>query len=166
MGQGPPDFEEFVRSRYSALARSAYLLVGDRGLAEDLVQTALIATLGAWDRIAVGAGEAYTRTTLVRMAHRSRRRRWNAEIPTESTDFPQAASMAVDPGVSLDTRALIATLPWDQRAVLILRFFDDLSERETARILGCSVGTVKSRTSRGLARMRWVLDNEQEVAND
>jgi RNA polymerase sigma-70 factor (sigma-E family) len=166
MGHGPPGFEDFVRTRYSALARTAFLLTGDRGQAEDLVQASLAATLGAWDRVAVGAAEAYTRKTLVRLAHRSRKRRWRGEVPTELADLPAAVTPATDLALALDTRALMAALPWEQRAVLVLRFFDDLSERETARVLGCSVGTVKSRTSRAVARMRAVLLNDQEVPSD
>jgi RNA polymerase sigma-70 factor (sigma-E family) len=157
--RGPPGFADFVRSRYAALARSAYLLTGDRGHAEDLVQSALITTLKAWPRLAaVEAAESYARTTMLHLAQQAARRRWRREIPTDwrqlrdeaATDQRQLEGTAG----SVDIRAALAALPWEQRAVLVLRFFDDLSERETAALLGCSEGTVKSRTSRALAKLR------------
>lgn len=152
----PPGFAEFVSLRYSALARSAYLLVGDRGNAEDLVQAALFRTFEAWGRLqAVEAAEAYTRTTMVHLAGRWSRRHWRGEIPDDqltsrsgSTDPSSAAEAAVD------LRVALGRLPLQQRAELVLRYFDDLSEAETARVLGCSVGTVKSRASRGVAALR------------
>lgn len=158
-GQGPPGYADFVRSRYSALARSAFLLTGDRGHAEDLVQSALIVALKAWERLsATEAAESYVRTTMIRLARRSQHRRWRGEIPTDRDRLPQVISTEPAPqdtvGAALDVRVLLASLSWDQRAVLVLRFFDDLSERETATVLGCSEGTVKSRTSRALAKLR------------
>jgi RNA polymerase sigma-70 factor (sigma-E family) len=162
------DFVGFVASRYRALVGSAFLLVGDRGQAEDLVQDALFRTFLAWDRLrAVEAAEAYTRTTMVRLAGRWWRRRWRGEVPAD-TDETACAAWGVPVGVdvALDVRAALAVLPWQQRAALILRFFDDLSEVDTAAVLGCSVGTVKSRTSRGLASLRaagilaYVMDGE------
>lgn len=147
-------FAEFVASRYAALTRSAFLLVGDRGLAEDLVQSALLKTLGAWDRLAATqAAEAYTRTTMVRLCVRWWRRKWRGELPAGSDERESVADDA-DAALALDVRVALATLPPAQRAVLVLRFLDDLSEQETARVLGCSLGTVKSRASRGLARLR------------
>lgn len=149
-------FSEFVAARYGALARSAYLMTGDRELAEDLVQTALAATYRSWPRLKVAeTAESYTRTTMMRLMGRWSRRRWRNEIPTAA---PQPASGAsaysVDVAAFIDVRTMLAALPWTQRAVLVLRFFDDLSERETAAVLGCSEGTVKSRTSRALATLR------------
>jgi RNA polymerase sigma-70 factor (sigma-E family) len=148
-------FADFVAARYSAMARTAYLFVGDRGHAEDLVQSALIQTLRAWDRLdATEAAEAYTRTTMVRLAGKWSRRRWRNELPSVLTDERTDPHASVDVTDSLDVRAALASLPWPQRAVLVLRFFDDLSERDTATVLGCSPGTVKSRTSRALAKLR------------
>ena len=154
-------FAEFASVRYRSLARTAYLLVGDRGHAEDLVQTALYKTFTAWGRLrAVEAAEAYTRTTMVRLAGRWGRRHWRGERP----DAAPGSHLLADPGprgdpadasaVSIDVRAALARLPMTQRAALVLRFFDDLSEADTAAILGCSPGTVKSRLSRGLAGLR------------
>lgn len=148
-------FSAFVAARYAAMVRTAYLFTGDRGHAEDLVQAALIRTFTAWSRLeAPENAEAYTRTTMVRLAGRARRRRWRGEVasgqvPDESTLDPMAE---VDEAQRV--RAALLSLPWAQRAVIVLRFFDDRSEADVAAALGCSVGTVKSRTSRGLAALR------------
>jgi len=151
--EGPLGFAQFVDARYAALVRSAYLLVGDRGHAEDVVQSALVKTLGAWTRLAaVEAAEAYTRTTMVRLAARAARRRWRGEIATG--ELPEDTVAGADPATAIAVRTALRRLPWPQRAVLVLRFLDDLSEQQTADVLGCSVGTVKSRTSRGLAALR------------
>lgn len=154
-------FADFAAARYRSLARTGYLLVGDRGHAEDLVQTALYKTFTAWGRLrAVEAAEAYTRTTMVRLAGRWGRRRWRGERPDAApgSHLPTNSGSGGDPAdasaVSLDVRAALAQLPIGQRAALVLRFFDDLSEADTAAILGCSPGTVKSRVSRGLAGLR------------
>lgn len=154
-GERDASFTAFVAARYPHLVRSAYLLTGDRASAEDLVQAALLRTYGRWRRLdAPHNAEAYTRTVMVRLAARSRRRRWNAETPTSS--LPETA--VADGSARIDDRdqvhAALTTLPWPQRAVLVLRFLDDRSEAETAELLGCSVGTVKSRTSRALASLR------------
>ena len=143
----------FVTASYPALVRTGYLLTGDRNLAEDLVQQCLLTTYRAWSRLDdAGSAEAYTRTSMVRLATRCRR--WRAEVPTEQIPEPSSGDHA--PGVvnaDLVRRAL-AALPATQRAVLVLRFFDDRSEQEVASMLRCSVGTVKSRTSRALTALR------------
>jgi RNA polymerase sigma-70 factor (sigma-E family) len=145
-------FDEFARARYSALLRLAFLPVGDRGIAEDLVQTALFQTFRSWGRLrAAQAAEAYTRTTMVRLAVRWSRRRWHREIPT--LDLPEPVHQEWVESIT-DAQRALSRLPWQQRAVLVLRFFDDLTEAQTADALGCSLGTVKSRSSRGLARLR------------
>jgi RNA polymerase sigma-70 factor (sigma-E family) len=149
-------FEVFVESRYSSLVRSAYLLIGDRGHAEDVVQSALVKTLAAWDQLpADAAAEAYTRTTMIRLAGRWRRRSWHGEIPTSDVpDHDPGLRGAVDPTTSVDVRRALAGLKWNQRAVLVLRYLDDLSVEQTAAVLGCSTGTVKSRTNRALVSLR------------
>jgi RNA polymerase sigma-70 factor (sigma-E family) len=149
------EFDDFMRGRYAALVRAASLLTGDRATGEDLVQTALTKTAMRWDRLRdKGAAEAYTRTTMVRLAGRWSRRLWRGEVPT--AELPDTA--APDRTARVDAldalgRALGA-LPHQQRAVLVLRYYEQLSETETAAVLGCSVGTVKSRASRGLAALR------------
>jgi RNA polymerase sigma-70 factor (sigma-E family) len=149
------EFAEFVASSHRALLRSAYLLVGDRGQAEDVVQDALFRTYLSWDRLrAADAAYAYTRTTLVRLVGRGARRRWRGELPSGRPGNERDAAAVPDADLALDVRHALAELPWGQRAALVLRYFDDLSEAETAAVLGCSVGTVKSRTNRGLQALR------------
>ena len=154
MAGSPEGFSDFVARSYRPLVRTAYLLVGDTGHAEDLVQSALIRTLRSWPKLrATEAATAYTRTTIVRLAGRWRERRWRGELPSAALpdlcdDDGSSASVA------LDVRAALARLPWAQRAVLVLRYFEDLTEAQTAELLGCSTGTVKSRASRGLATLR------------
>jgi RNA polymerase sigma factor (sigma-70 family) len=110
--------------------------------------------------VAEGDPTPYVRTVVVRTAIAWRRRRWRGEVPT--SPLPEATGAdhvgAVD-GRERLRHALLA-VPRRQRAALVLRFYDDLSEAETARIMGCSVGTVKSQTAKGLARLRAVLDQE------
>jgi RNA polymerase sigma-70 factor (ECF subfamily) len=145
------DYTAFVALSYRSLLRTAYLLVGDRGHAEDLVQTALVKTYTAWPRLReLARAEAFARTTLVRATLRWRSRRWHGELPSAS--LPEVA--VTEDGSLLDVRRALANLPPGQRAVLVLRFLDDLSEAQTAHLLGISTGTVKSRTARALAALR------------
>jgi RNA polymerase sigma-70 factor (sigma-E family) len=152
----PDGFAAFVAARYAALVRTAFLFVGDRGHAEDLVQSALSRTYSHWARIrSRSAAEAYTRTTMARLAGRWSHRRWVGELasgvsPEESDGLDPLAGRAQ----ALDLYAALGRLPWPQRAVLVLRYFEDLSEAETAAVLRCSPGTVKSRASRALAALR------------
>lgn len=147
------EFGAFVAARYSALVRTAFLLCGDRGHAEDLAQSALIKTYLAWGRLRMPEkAEAYSRRTLIRLASRSRRRRWKAEIP--AGHLTEQAVAGPEYGVAVDVRRALAELPVGQRAVLVLRYLDDRSEAETAALLGIPVGTVKSRASRGLGQLR------------
>jgi RNA polymerase sigma-70 factor (sigma-E family) len=149
------EFGDFVAARYPSLVRTAYLLTGDRGHAEDLVQAALLRTFHAWRRVdAPDHAEAYVRTAMIRLATRARRRRWVGEVP--SADLPDhgRADASNEVAEAAVVRAALTTLPWPQRAVLVLRYFDDLTEAQVAEVLGCSVGTVKSRASRALAALR------------
>jgi RNA polymerase sigma-70 factor (sigma-E family) len=154
----PPgtDFASFVRARSTSLLKTAYLLTGDQHLAEDLVQTALARTHLAWDRLhAAGNAEAYTRKI---MYHQQvswwRRRRRGSEVVTDVPPEGPSTDTMDGAAVRLTLREALRRLTPKQRAVLVLRFYDDLSERETAEALDCSVGTVKSQTSRALARLR------------
>jgi RNA polymerase sigma factor (sigma-70 family) len=120
-----------------------------------LAQAALLRTHSHWRRLrSEDAAEAYTRTTMARLAGRWSRRRWRGELP--SGDL--FGSGMVDPisasAATLDLYVALGRLPWPQRAVLVLRYFEDLSEAETAAVLRCSPGTVKSRASRALAVLR------------
>jgi len=151
-------FDEFVATRSTRLLRTAYLLTHDRALAEDLVQTSLAKAWFAWARIE-GQPDAYVRRVMVNTYSSWWRRRWNgeeatAELPERGvgSGHPPADDVRVDDRTDL-WRAL-ARLPRRQRAVVVLRFYEDLSEAETAEIMQCSVGTVKSQASRALAKLR------------
>jgi RNA polymerase sigma-70 factor (sigma-E family) len=146
-------FEVFVAARSSGLLRTAYLLTHDSQLAEDLLQTALAKAWRAWDRVG-DRPEAYVRRILVNTYSTWWRRKWNGEVPTDV--LPESAAANPEPGFSsaFELRAALARLPRRQRAVLVLRFFEDLTEAETANLLDCSVGTVKSQTSKALAKLR------------
>lgn len=148
-------FADFVSGSYAALVRTGYLLTGDRGLAEDLVQQCLLTTYRSWGRLdKLVSAEAYTRTSMVRLATQWRSRRWRGEVPTDPVPEMPVADHASDVALAHAVQRALAMLPAPQRAVLVLRFFDDLSEVETAAMLRCSVGTVKSRTNRALTALR------------
>jgi RNA polymerase sigma-70 factor (sigma-E family) len=158
------EFREFVAARSTALQRTAYLLVGDWALAEDLTQTALIKTLLAWRRIGgIAAPEAYARRVLVRTATRWWRRRWRGEYPTSAPPEGVTADGTGDLVERDRVWELVRALPARQRAVLVLRFYEDLTEAETARLLDISVGTVKSQTARALGRLRERLGNGKGI---
>ena len=148
-------FTEFMSARSATLFRTAYLVVGDHQLAQDLLQESLIKTYVAWPRLRdVSSAEAYTRKTIVTTAISWRRRRSFHERPTDVLP-----DMAVpDPGEAVTTHASMVaqlrTLPPRQRAAIVLRYYEDLSEAQTAEVMGCSVGTVKAQVSTGLKRLR------------
>jgi RNA polymerase sigma-70 factor (sigma-E family) len=144
-------FDEFVAARSRSLLRTAYLLTHDHALAEDLLQTALTKAWFAWRRIQ-GEPEPYVRKILVNTYATWWRRKWNGEQPTESLPEPEAA--AEPSGEPTDLWTAMERLPRRMRAVLVLRYFEDLTEPQTAEVLGCSVGTVKSQTSKALAKLR------------
>jgi RNA polymerase sigma-70 factor (sigma-E family) len=144
-------FEAFVVARSGALLRTAYLLTQDRQLAEDLLQTSLARAWSSWSKIDVSP-EAYVRRVLVNTYSTWWRRKWHGESPT--AELPEVAHHDHDPAAMPELRIALARLPRRQRAVVVLRYFEDLSEIETARIMQCSVGTVKSQTSKALAKLR------------
>jgi RNA polymerase sigma-70 factor (sigma-E family) len=153
------DFADFVQRRSGALLRSAWLLTsGDWALAEDLAQTALGEVWRHWDRVAaMDAPDAYAHKVLVNTSLRWRGRRWTGEIA--SAELPEHAAASggfaqVDVRESL--RGALRALTARQRAVIMLRYFEDRTEAEIAVIMGCSVGTVKSQASKALARLRHV----------
>lgn len=147
------EFEEFVRARSGALTAPAFLLTGDRGLAEDLMQDALARTWRAWNRLhRIENAEAYTRRTMYHL-HVSRWRRTKvAEVSTESP--PEAGGEEPDTALRLAVHAALLSLPATQRAAVVLRYFEDLSEPAAAETLGCPVSTLRARTQRGLKRLR------------
>jgi RNA polymerase sigma-70 factor (sigma-E family) len=162
------EFEDFVTERSAALLRTACALVGDYGHAEDLLQTALLRTARHWPA-ARAAPEAYTRQVLINLCRD--RWRWLRRRPQETL---LADDRAGPPGLPPDQTAeligqrqsvlqALAVLPPGQRQVIVLRFLDDLSVAETARLLGISEGTVKSYTARALARLRVTLTDQDEA---
>jgi RNA polymerase sigma-70 factor (sigma-E family) len=160
MSRDDESFTEFVTLFSPALLRTAYLLTGDRGHAEDLLQTALLKVSRRWWRLDNPMkAYAYVRTTLVN-SHISalRRRRVAERLIDTPMDLGWAPHEHFTPADR--TTAALAALPAGMRAVLVLRFHEDLSEAETARALGCSVGNVKSQTSRGLERLRRQLADD------
>ncbi|MGA9285760.1 MAG: SigE family RNA polymerase sigma factor [Solirubrobacteraceae bacterium] len=155
------DFDEFVTGNLEQLLKTAYLITWDAGDAEDLVQECLFKVARRWPRVrGMSQRRAYARRILVNLAldgARGRgRRRSELDGTTAVVDEP-----ARDLLVGFETRAelldALALLTPRQRAVLVLRYFNDLTEAETAEVLGCSPGTVKSNASRGLARLREAL---------
>jgi RNA polymerase sigma-70 factor (sigma-E family) len=155
------EFDAFVNANLNGLLRTAFLIAWDEKEAEDLVQECLVKVARQWSR--VGSMEqpvAYVRRVLINLAlddakrrkrHRSELYEPAGEVGTEALDFTRLESRA-------ELVAALRTLPPRQRAVIVLRYFLDLSEADTAQALDCSVGTVKSTTSKALARLRASLD--------
>ena len=146
-------FDDFVAARSSGLLRTAYLLTHDHALAEDLLQTALTKAWFAWGRID-GHPEPYVRRILVNTYATWWRRRWNGELATAELPELPATDGADASDTGQDLWSAMTRLPRRQRAVVVLRYFEDLTEAETASLLGCSVGTVKSQASKALAKLR------------
>jgi RNA polymerase sigma-70 factor (sigma-E family) len=149
------EFREFVLGRTPALTATAYLLTGDRAAADDLVQVALTKAWFNWSRVAAAdSPEAYVRRVMANTYAAWWRRRWRGEQPTPV--LPETGG--ADATARVDDRdqlwRALATLPRRQRAVVVLRYFEDLSEADTARALGISVGTVKSQCAKALAKLR------------
>lgn len=169
------EFSAFVRARRSDLLRSAYLLTaGDRHLAEDLVQTALAKLYVAWPRARRDGQVRYAWRILVN-AHidEVRRPRWARERTVAAPpDLPDPAASPYETALTafpdeIDgaaVRAALAALPPGMRAAVVLRHWADFSTQETAKTLGCSEGTVKSQTAKGLARLRELLDSTYQGA--
>jgi RNA polymerase sigma-70 factor (sigma-E family) len=158
--QQPQGFDEFVLLRRHSLLRTARMLTGDQYLGEDLVQAALEKVWPRWERIiAHGDPYSYVRTVMLHLYTAWWRRSWRAEQPTSSV--PEVAD-ADDDYAATDLRdafqRLLDALSPKQRAILVLRFHDDLTETSVAQLMGCSVGTVKSQTARALTKLRYLDD--------
>jgi RNA polymerase sigma-70 factor (sigma-E family) len=154
------DFDEFVRAKRAALVRSAYLLTGDRHLAEDLVQSALARTHRGWARLEDPANaEAYTRKVMYHLQVSWWRRNRVAESMTDELPEPRPTG---GPGEAtgltnrMTIHSALAKLSPKQRAVLVYRYFEDRTEAETAELMGVHIGTVKSQTAKALVRLRAV----------
>ena len=164
MGDGDRGFAEFVSAEQAALLRLAVLLAGDRGHAEDLVQTALLSTYRHWDRVSrSGTPSAYVRRVLVN-AHTSWRRRLSTTEQVVESVPDRATAPAEDGDEQL--RAALRELPVRMRTAVVLRYFEDLSEQQTAAVMGCSPSTVNTQTARGLARLRAALTPLQPAGGE
>jgi len=149
------DFDGFVAARSRVLLKAAWLLTGDWQQAEDLLQTALAKSYLAWHRIDPGREEAYVRRVLVTTYATWWRRAWRGELSFETLpEGPERADATVHADLRQVLRSALAGLTRRQRATVVLRYYCDLSEAETAATLGCSVGTVKSQAAKGLDRLR------------
>ena len=152
-GQAVDSFDDFVAARSGRLLRTAYLLTRDSALAEDLLQTALTKAWFAWGRIE-GNPEPYVRKVLVNTYSSWWRRKWHGETPTDELPEAGHAEHAAATDLAQDLWTALGRLPRRQRAVVVLRYFEDLSEAEIAAALDCSPGTVKSQASKALAKLR------------
>jgi len=161
------DFSAYMAARQPALLRTAYLLTGDRHTAEDLVQTALAKLYLSWDRVNSRESlDGYVRRILVNENNSLWRRPWKrSEVGTEFMPDHGLAD-TYDEGQARAIWEVVSTLPRKQRAVIVLRYYEQLSEAEIAHTLGISTGTVKSQASRALATLRkhttFELNREEE----
>lgn len=167
LGFGPrrrdADFVAYYEARAAAVRKTAYVLCGDWHLAEDLTQTAFTKLYQAWHRLErYEALDSYVRQTLLRTFLDDRRRPWRREyaIGPESPVFDAPTTDAAEVGDREILLAALARIPKRRRAVLVLRYWEDLPVEQVAEMLGCSPGTVRSQASRGLADLRTVLGDD------
>jgi RNA polymerase sigma-70 factor (sigma-E family) len=152
------EFTEYLATRLGSLRRVAYLLCRDWNFADDLVQRAIIKLYVHWSRArADGHPDAYARVVLVREFLSEQRTGWARRVRL-AAEPPDAPAATTDHDAALDVRSALAGLPPGQRATLVLRFYCDLSVEQSARALGCSTGTVKSQTAKGIERLRRALE--------
>lgn len=159
----PDDFDSFVAATAVRLHRTAVLLCGDHHLAEDLTQTTYAKLFASWRRVVASTSPlAYARTTLLRTHLSQQRRRSSTERPSDS--LPEQAGAEPDHPRRLDLLAALATLSADDRAVLVLRYWEDLSVADTARLLGLKEPTCRARSARALARLRHRLPDLEDLS--
>jgi RNA polymerase sigma-70 factor (sigma-E family) len=180
MGSSTASFDEFVRANAGALLKTAVLITWDDDEAEDVVQECLLRLSVRWRRVqGMDMPLAYARRILVNLALAGRDRRFRRRFELAGHDHPNASTGGPNDRVDLNAEALLHSLNErselidalghltpQQRIVLVLRYFEDLSEAQVADLLGCSTGTVKSSASRGVARLRALLSpstSETEV---
>ncbi|USQ76621.1 SigE family RNA polymerase sigma factor [Ornithinimicrobium cryptoxanthini] len=162
------EFVAYVNARRGALLRSAMLITGDPHTAQDLLQDALIKLAARWERVGEGSPDAYVRRIMFH-DNISRWRRTRREVPVREiaeSARPLGGSEPVDPArvvTGLDVRRALGELTDKQRAVLVLRYYDDLSETQIAQTLGVSNGTVKSQAHAALKRLRELLPEAAEA---
>ena len=162
MSSRAEEFHAFVGDRTSPLHRTAYLLCGDWYLAQDVVQDTLIKAYRHWTRVRRADNpDAYVRRMLVNEVH-DRWRRRDKTVPVAYFPYEPAADDSADDIVRRERlRLALLELPTQQRATVVLRYLEGMSQGETAKILGCSEGTVKSQSSRGLSSLRAYLERTE-----
>lgn len=145
----------FVAAQHAPLVRAAFLLTGQQAAAQDLAQETLVRVMVKWRLVRRAAQpEAYVRALLMNVFLDGRRRRWHGEVPSASLPDGEHFDPYVRPDDRDELRRGLLVLPARQRAAVVLRHYEQRSEAQTAELLGCSIGTVKSLTSRGLATLR------------
>ena len=164
------EFERFAAAHADSLIRAAYLMVGDRGDAEDIVQECMLRLARKWPRVRkMDNPGAYARKVMVNLVLDGRHKRARRTLELATT-APETAWISDQPAASLDARAdliwALGRLSPRHRAVVVLRYFCDLGEAEVATILGCSVGTVKSSASRALTQLRLALEESSPETAD
>jgi RNA polymerase sigma-70 factor (sigma-E family) len=157
-------FRDFATARSAPLFRTALLMVGDYQLAQDLLQEALVKTYVAWPRLrAVDKAEAYTRRVVVTTSISWRRRRSFHERPADSLPELAVPDLADLVAGKADLWSQLRALPPRQRAAVVLRYCEDLSETQTSELMGCSVGSVKRHASLGLGKLRDRMGGQLEL---
>ena len=160
-------FTHYAESALPRLRPIAYLLCRDWHRADDLVQTSAVKLYVHWDRAAqIGNLDSYLRTILVNTYIEEQRTTWWKRISLHHEQGADPAEPEQDLAERLDLRKALAAVPARQRATLVLRYYCELSVEETAQTLGCSAGTVKSQTSRGLANLRRAMGGRTEETAD
>jgi RNA polymerase sigma-70 factor (sigma-E family) len=160
LSRGDEEFAEFARASYGGLRHAGYLLTGDRHTAEDAAQTALVRTYAAWSRVRRDDAFAYARRVLVNYLTDGWRRRLR-EYPTdEMPEQPAGPDLADEVALRQWVSGALATLTARERAVIVMRYLFDVPEAAVARDLGITTGTVKSTSSRALAKLRVRVDTE------
>jgi RNA polymerase sigma-70 factor (sigma-E family) len=162
--QARRQFGDFVAARTDRLVRVAYLLTGDQHAAEDLLQSALAKTYARWRHLRNEDPEGYVRAVMYReQVSRWRRAAGQREVAVDPPPDAVSADQSRHVDLRLAMRDELLRLPPAQRAVLVLRFYEDLSETQAAEVLGCSVGTVRSRTHRAVRRLRELLAGDRSL---
>ena len=163
LAESEGSFEEFMAGSLAGLLRFGYVLTGDRHRADDLVQAALVATYRRWRHVRADGPHAYVRRAMVN-THTSMWRRTRREtLMPEGFDSVSGSGNPSAYDEADELVRVMRVLPARQRAVIVLRYYDDLTEAETARVLGCSVGTVKSHASRALRSLRTELETRHAI---
>lgn len=155
--------ERFLAAEHAALLRAAFLLTGEQASAQDLTQETFVRVLVQWKRVArADSPQAYTRRVMLNVFLAGQRRGWSREIAHEQ--LPDTGVLAPYAAVEdhEEVRRALLALPPRQRAAVVLRHYEDRSEAQTAELMGCSIGTVKSLTSRGLASLRLSLGHVRQ----